>query len=105
MPTKYHAIKTDGYDSRKEARRAAELKLLLKAGNITDLTEQPRFLLQEGFTYRGKSVRRIEYVADFMYLQDGKTVVEDVKGMQTDVYKIKKKLFLKKYPTIDFREV
>lgn len=100
---KYNAKKTtiDGitFDSRKEARRYQELKLLERAGAITALTLQPRFVLQEAFRHKGKAIRKIEYVADFKYIdqQTEKNVVEDVKGLKTDVYNIKKKMFLKRY--------
>ena len=103
MKSKYRAIKTtvDGieFDSRKEAMRYQELKLLQKAGVIKDLSLQPNFLLQEKFKYQGETQRKIEYIADFMYWDCERNccVVEDVKGMKTDVYKLKKKLFLKKY--------
>ena len=100
---KYNAKKTvvDGikFDSKKEAMRYKELKALERVGKIDRLELQPRFLLQDGFRYDGKAVRKIEYVADFLYrdLSTFELVVEDVKGVKTDVYKLKKKLFLKRY--------
>lgn len=100
---KYKAKKTvvDGitFDSKKEARRYQELKLLERAGVIKDLSLQPNFLLQEKFKYREKTERKIEYIADFQYyvIKDKKWVIEDVKGYKTDVYKLKRKLFLKRY--------
>ncbi len=57
------------FDSIAESRRYKELALLERAGEITDLELQPRFLLQEGFKKNGKTYRKIEYVADFMYCQ------------------------------------
>ena len=109
--TKYHAKKTvvDGimFDSKKEAARYAELKLLERAGIISQLVLQPRFELQEGFRKNGKSYRKIEYVADFMY-RDNKaeeTVIEDVKGVKTEVYKLKKKLFEAKYKNLTIKEI
>jgi hypothetical protein len=106
---KYGAKKTTigdkVYDSKKEARRATVLKRWQDAGLITDLKEQIRFVLQEGYTNnKGKKIRPIEYVADFMYVQDGRQIVEDCKGMRTDVYKLKKKMFEYKYPQYDFIE-
>ena len=101
--SKYKAKKVivDGitFDSKKEARRYQELKLLERAGVIKDLSLQPNFLLQDKFKYKGKTERKIEYIADFQYyiIKDKKWVIEDVKGFKTDVYKLKKKLFLKKY--------
>lgn len=110
--SKYRAKKTvvDGikFDSKREAERYCELKLLEKAKEIRNLELQPRFLLQDKFKDRhGKTHRKIEYVADFMYInKDDKKIVEDVKGMMTDVYKLKKKLFLNLYDKeFDFREI
>lgn len=103
MRSKYNAIKTlvDGikFDSRKEAKRYQELKLLERAGAIKELELQPRFLLQDKFTLDGVTHRKIEYVADFKFWDSGRRswIVEDVKGIKTEVYKLKKKLFLKKY--------
>ena len=93
------------FDSKKELKRYLELKMLEKAGKIKDLKLQPVFLLQEGFYYQGKAIRQITYRADFEYIENGKRVVEDVKGFKTDVYKLKKKLFLKKYPDVIFKEI
>ncbi|WP_101773179.1 DUF1064 domain-containing protein [Peptostreptococcus faecalis] len=100
-------VEIDGikFDSRKEANRYAELKLLERCGDITELELQPRFLLQDKFKHNGKTIRKIEYVADFMYVRAGTIYVEDVKGMKTDVYSLKKKLFLKKYSEYIFKEI
>lgn len=57
------------FDSIAESRRYKELALLERAGEIKDLQLQPRFLLQESFKKNGKTYRKIEYVADFMYCQ------------------------------------
>jgi hypothetical protein len=91
---KYNAKKTyvDGiaFDSKKEAKRYQELKLLERGGVISDLDCQVKFELipkQEG-------ERPCYYVADFVYTENGKKVVEDVKGFRTDVYKLKRKLML-----------
>ena len=46
---------------------------------------------------------KIEYVADFKYIENGKKIVEDVKGMQTDVFKLKHKIFEKVYPDLELR--
>lgn len=94
---KYHARKSGGYDSRKEHRRANELRLLQRAGVISGLREQVRYELIPA--QRGPDGRVVErachYVADFVYTdQHGNTVVEDVKGVRTDVYRIKRKLML-----------
>jgi hypothetical protein len=101
---KYRAVKTqiDGltFASKKEARRYWELSLLQKVGEIKNLETQVPFELQCGFVLpKGEKVRPIKYVADFVYVRtsDGKTVVEDTKGMKTPAYEIKKKLFLRIY--------
>lgn len=109
---KYNAkkIKIDGhtFDSTREAERYRKLKLLEKAKEIRNLELQPRFLLQDKFKDKtGTTHRKIEYVADFMYVdKDDKKIVEDVKGVMTDVYKLKKKLFLNLYDNqYDFKEI
>ena len=91
------------FDSIRESQRYKELKLLERAGEIQDLELQPHFLLQESFKKNGKTYRKIEYIADFKYTENEKTIVEDVKGMQTDVFKLKHKLFEKKYPDLELR--
>jgi hypothetical protein len=106
---KYNAkkVKINGvsFDSKKEAKRYFELKILERAGVISNLILQPKFLLQDGFERDGKKYRAIFYIADFEYIQDGKRIVEDVKGVKTDIYKLKKKMFLKKYPQVVFKEI
>ena len=110
---KYNAVKTEvggiTFDSKGESERFASLKLLERAGVISGLKLQPRFLLQEGFTYNGHKERKIEYVADFEYFRDGRRIVEDAKSVATQkdkVYRLKRKLFLYKYgDRIEFREV
>lgn len=108
---KYSAKKTvvDGitFDSKLEAKRYTELLWLQKAGEISNLQRQVPFTLQEAFTKNGKRYRAIKYVADFVYTDNRKlmTVVEDTKGKETDVYKLKKKLFEKVYPGLTITEV
>ncbi len=74
--SKYHATKTevDGitFDSQLEANRYCELKLLYKAGEISQLRLQPEFVLIPAFRKNGKSYRKTVYRADFMYF-DKKT--------------------------------
>ena len=91
------------FDSIAESKRYKELKLLLQAGEIQDLQLQPRFLLQDSFKKNGRTFRKIEYIADFQYIENGKTIVEDVKGIQTDVFKLKHKIFEKVYPDLELR--
>lgn len=123
MRNKYHARKCvlNGieFDSRKEAQRYSELILLQRAKEITNLQRQVKFVLipaqyevYERYGKNGKELkpgnRCIEkecaYVADFVYEENGKTVVEDVKGMKTKDYIIKRKLMLFKFD-IRIREV
>lgn len=108
--TKYNAkrVTVDGhtFDSRKEAERYCELKMLEKAHVIKGLDIHPVYMLQEHFKHDGRWERAITYEADFRYIEEGKVIVEDVKGMKTDVYKIKRKLFLKRYgDEVVFKEV
>lgn len=99
--SKYHAKKTvvDGitFDSRREADRYLVLKCMEEDGTIEDLRRQVRYELVPAFDVDGKHYRPVFYVADFVYVEDGKTVVEDVKGLRTDVYKLKSKLFARRY--------
>lgn len=97
------------FDSRKEADKYAELMLLKRAGEVVVIELQPVFTLQEGYcTKDGKYVRPIEYRADFrVTYRDGRVVVIDVKpskDFQTQVYRLKKKMLLYRYPDIVFKE-
>ena len=86
------------FDSIAEAKRYEELKLLEYAGEIRGLVRQPRYVLQEAFfDNEGKRNQAIVYVGDFFYRVGGQNVVEDVKGIETPVFKIKAKLFRKHY--------
>lgn len=99
--SKYKAVKMviDGvtFDSGLEAARYKQLKLLEEAGTIKNLILQPKFRLMDSYRYDGKAIRAIDYIADFMYEENGKTIVEDVKGIRTKDYIIKSKLFIKKH--------
>lgn len=98
----YNGIK---FDSKRECKRYKELLLLLKANEIKDLQLQKRFVLQDSFKFQGKTIRSITYIADFVYYdKNGNMIVEDTKGVKTEVYKIKKKMFQKKYG-IDIIEI
>lgn len=85
------------FDSRKEADRYLVLKSMEEEGSIEDLRRQVRYELIPAFDVDGRHYRPVFYVADFVYLEDGKEVVEDVKGMRTDVYRLKSKLFARRY--------
>ncbi|MGI5085516.1 DUF1064 domain-containing protein [Treponema putidum] len=89
------------FDSMAKMNRYLELKQLEKSGTISDLELQPKFLL---IPKTEKGGRAVYYIADFKYTKDGKTIYEDVKGVQTDVYKLKKKLLMWIYPDIHFYE-
>jgi hypothetical protein len=96
---KYHNKKVTyngiAFASKKEARRYSELLLLERAGAITDLQMQVPFVLIPSQRINGKVVEReCKYIADFVYIENGKKVVEDTKGMKTDKYIIKRKLML-----------
>lgn len=100
---KFHAKKTtapDGqkFDSIKEYRRYNELKLMEKAGRISDLKRQVKYeLLPTQRKPSGGSEIKVSYIADFVYWKNGKTVVEDCKGMRTSTYILKRKLMLYMY--------
>ena len=121
-PHKYGAKRTevDGiwFDSKAEAKRYEYLKVLQAAGEIANLKLQPVFILQDGFEYQGKQIKAITYRGDFQYTEhlDAElgpgghaaakwTVVEDVKGVATAVFRLKQKMFLKRYPAIELRIV
>jgi len=92
---KYNAVRTsvDGisFQSKKEARRYGELKLLEKAGEISGLQLQARWPLMCGITcLKTPSGRDMVYISDFNYRENGRLVIEDVKGMRTDLYKLKR---------------
>ena len=109
--SKYHSRKTtvDGitFDSKAEAARYGELKLLQRAGLIRDLTLQPEFELIPQYKKNGRTVRRTTYRADFSYYDaaSGQFIVEDVKGVKTDLYRLKKKLLEFRYPDIEIKEI
>ena len=97
---KYHNRKIvregETYDSVKEYRRAKELELLEKGGVIKDLKRQVRFeIIPSQRGEDGKVVERaVTYVADFVYFEGDKLIVEDTKGFRTKDYIIKRKLML-----------
>lgn len=94
------------FDSKAEMNRYKYLLTFQQSGIIQDLTLQPKFELLPAFVdFDGNKVRAINYIADFMYYFDGKLVVEDVKGVVTKEFAIKKKMFLYNYPDYIFREV
>lgn len=110
--TKYRnrKVNVDGiwFDSIRESRRYGELKLLEKGGYISDLRLQvPYELIPTQKDITGKVIEhKVRYIADFVYFDKHKNqeVVEDAKGVKTDVYRLKKKMMLDKYG-IQIKEV
>jgi hypothetical protein len=105
--SKYGNVKVsiDGYqfDSKAEAARYTDLRTLAYAGAIEDLQVHPTYELQPAFL-RGKiRIQPIRYEADFAYIENGRQVAEDVKGVETAEFKLKRKLFLFRYPDIELR--
>lgn len=93
------------FDSAGEARAFSLLKLWEKAGAIQNLERQPRYVLMDGYTDPvGRKVRRMQYVPDFRFTRADQTVVVDFKGVKTEAYKLKAKLFRQRYPDIVFEE-
>lgn len=81
------------FDSILEARRYIILKARLEAGTISDLRLQPHYTIMEGYKdLSGTYIRPVQYIADFSYIEDGKRIVEDTKGVRTEAYAIKRKL-------------
>jgi hypothetical protein len=110
--SKYRNVKTvvNGitFDGKAEAERYTELMLMLGGGEIKDLKLQPTFTLCEAYTTPdGEKIKSTKYIADFSYLRktapdaNGDTywvpVVEDVKGVETDAFKLKERWMLEKY--------
>lgn len=106
-------VTVDGitFDSRKEAARYQELRLLERAGAISSLRLQVKYQLiptqrefcneiykkgkKKGCFKPGKLLEKeCSYIADFTYIKGGKLIVEDTKGLKTEAYKIKRKLML-----------
>lgn len=110
--SKYHAkkvsIQGEVFDSKKEARRFLELQMLEKAGRISGLQRQKKFVLvpaqyepettgSRGGKIKGKLLEReVAYYADFVYFDEEEKdfVIEDTKGVRTPEYIIKRKLML-----------
>jgi hypothetical protein len=115
---KYGAVPTvvDGirFASKAEARRFGELKLLEKAGEVSDIEVQPVFPIEVICPWNGEVIQVGVYRADFRYWSlpangramypTARQIVEDVKGMKTPVYRLKKKLVEALYG-ISIREI
>jgi len=94
------------FDSQAEAHRYTELVLRERAGEIHGLRVHPSYVLQESFRdSSGKLWAPITYVLDFSYFEGEGLVCEDVKGFRTSDWRMKQKLFLKRYPMYTLRIV
>lgn len=107
-----HGNIVDHFDSEKEYLRWGQLRLLEKAGRISDLKKQVPLLVHEEFIdAQGKKHRATFYNADFTYVENGTEIVEDVKGLDkatgkyltTQVFNLKWKLLQARYPEKTFR--
>lgn len=89
---KYGNVKTEiegeRFDSRREAARWKELRMLERAGRITCLRRQVPFELIP----KSEHGRAVKYIADFVYMENGRQVIEDAKGYRTAVYKLKRRM-------------
>lgn len=108
--SKYHAhanqYKGYRFDSIAEREHFKKLLALQQAGKITGLQVHPRFELQPAFKDNtGAKQRAIVYEADFSYTEAGKQIIEDVKGVETPVFKLKAKIFKRVFPHLELRVV
>lgn len=106
--SKYHAHASQyngfRFDSLIEREHYKKLLALEKAGKISDLQVHPRYELQPAFTDNtGARQRAIVYEADFSYIEAGRVIVSDTKGVETQVFKLKAKMFKKVYPNLELR--
>lgn len=110
--SKYNAKKVteDGitFDSRMEHARYRQLMVLAAGGVIYDLTVHPTFELEAKTTVNGKKLRAIKHEADFSYYVEGQAqtlIVEDCKGVETAIWRLKYNLFQRRYPHIEYRVI
>lgn len=109
--SKFHAKKVteDGitFDSRMEHARYCQLITLVRAGDIYGLTIHPSFELAPKTTVNGKKLRAIKHELDFSYYEEGNStlIVEDTKGVETAIWRLKYNLFQRRYPHIDYRVI
>lgn len=112
-PNKYGAEKADcrhghRHASKREAKRCNELHLLLRAGEIEDLEQQPRFtFIVNGIELKHDNGRRAIYTADFAFMdrQSGRKIIEDTKGFSARDWPLRKALFRACHPDLVLREV
>ncbi len=94
------------FPSQMEAREYGRLKMLQRSGHITDLKLQVNFPLLDDFIYQGKKVKGFGWKADFVVTyKSGKTVVREVKGVETREWQRVKKMFMSRYPDIELQVV
>ena len=111
--TKYYSRKVtiDGivFASKLEGTRFLQLKMLQQAGEIENLKLQPEFQIFKGWVdpKTGEKHRSKFYVGDFMYLDKRSHcwIVEDTKGMETDVFRLKWEYVQSEYPDYVFRKL
>ena len=109
--TKYHNKKAeiDGFkfDSKIEAKRYLQLRELEAKGTIESLEIRPKFIIQDKFTTAfGEKIREVAYVGDFKIVYPGgRQVCEDVKGVETEAFRVKWKLVKRRYPEVEFVKV
>ena len=106
---KYHNQPCDydghHFDSKAERDRYIELMLMQEMGVIEGLEMQKKYILQQkGKSPSGRKYTEISYIADFVYKYNGEIIVEDVKGVKTAVYQLKKKMMAGVYG-IEVQEV
>jgi hypothetical protein len=95
-------VRVDGllFDSQKEADTYQNLKVLHKAGLIKGFCRQAEFVLQEGFA----NVKPIIYRCDWIvFLNDGSYEIRDDKGIKTEVFKLKHKMFMERFPRLQLK--
>ena len=107
-PAAHRTYRGQTFDSKAEMNRYIELLAMERVGLIRNIELQPEYLLIPGYKHPVHGTfRAMRYRADFRYLETStnRVLVEDVKGMLTDKYRIKKMILLWKYPDIHFVEV
>lgn len=106
--SKYNNKKPEAYGRKWDSQMELEFyeKLLeeQKQGQVVNIELQPVFLLQDKYIYKGKTIRKMEYKADFkVTYTDGSVIIYDVKGMIAQPFPIKWKLVRYIYNDLDFR--
>jgi hypothetical protein len=108
---KYGAKKTNcaqghTHGSKKEAMRCDQLSEMQRTGKISDLQQQPQFWFAiDGRPLKHANGHRVGYKSDFQYRENGRLVVEEVKGFTVRDWPLRRAVFVALYPDIVFREV